>query len=175
MVTEKWRNVWTNLRDDNPDFLAWKQRATRIVVSRFPTGKIWTQFETEKRKKNISSRKEKENHSGTNGFKCASAKWNVITVLPLALKRKFKIGDECSFAREFQIIRQRIQFVIAIIEIEQAQANFGVAFRKTVASKNVELPEIIAGFVRTIASITLRPPDGFGFRKKSAAMIELRE
>src|SRR5207247_803730 len=77
-----------------------------------------------------------------------------------ALKADFE-ADYCgAFAWELGIKCQRIEAIVAIGKVENADADFYIAARKAIADEAVELPEIVAGLVWRIAGIALHAPDG---------------
>src|SRR4051812_29458762 len=77
---------------------------------------------------------------------------------------------EGPLAREFGVERQRVQFVIAVRDIQHTDARFSVALPEAVAGEGVQLPEIIADQRRRIVAIVLRRPDREQFGEETTTM-----
>ena len=87
------------------------------------------------------------------------------------LKIKLQAGDERSFPREFEIVGQGIQLVIAIANIQDSQPDFRMAIGEAISDIGVELPEIVAGQGRRVTAIGLGVPKGIHLAEKTAAQI----
>src|SRR4051794_15062500 len=79
-----------------------------------------------------------------------------------------KAHSHCAFARQIAVDIQRIQFVVLPGKIQQAERDLRPAARKSVASKGVELPEIITGRAR---KAILCIPKRLSFRKETTRAV----
>src|SRR5437762_1543449 len=71
---------------------------------------------------------------------------------------KFQTHHRRAPPRQFRVQRQRIEPIIAVVDIQNAHAQLHPAARKSVADKDVALPELIARLGWGEARITLRVP-----------------
>src|ERR1043166_6528580 len=86
-------------------------------------------------------------------------------------KVNFDARVKDALARQLEIIRQRIQLVIPIAEIQNAEANFGVPIGETIPGEQIELPEIVTRLIGAIAAIRLAVPERISLGEKSARQI----
>src|SRR5262249_7645196 len=70
---------------------------------------------------------------------------------------------------------ERIEPIILVGDVQQANARFSVTIEKAVADENIELPKIITGQVRRISVIALSVPKRFSLAEKAGGMIVNRK
>src|SRR5207249_5998454 len=76
-----------------------------------------------------------------------------------ALEIKLQTCRQGSLARQLIIQVQRIQPIILIGNVQQTYFHLGDSVGKSVTGKQVQLPKIIAGDVRSVAAVRLNQPD----------------
>src|SRR5262245_33565222 len=91
------------------------------------------------------------------------------TLQPAASKIELQARRQRSFPRQFVIEIERVQPVILIGDIQQAEANFRDPIGKAVAGKQVQLPEIVARNIRGVAAVRLNQPERVELAEETAA------
>ena len=87
------------------------------------------------------------------------------------LKTQLQAQGERSAARQFVVKIQRVEIVILIGDVEQAERDLGFSMQKSITDKRIELPEVIAWFCGLVAFVALRLPERFSSGKETAGMI----
>jgi len=73
---------------------------------------------------------------------------------------------------QFSIKIQRVQLIILIAQIQQADLDLGVSPKETVSSIKIQLPEIVAWQRGSIAVIALQIPVALSASEETGGMIE---
>src|SRR5688572_13474231 len=84
---------------------------------------------------------------------------------------KSKTGVEHSLAWKFGIQVYRVQLVILIRNVQNANARLGVAAQEAVADVGVELHEVFIFEVAEVATIFLSGPDGVALCEEATGQI----
>jgi len=61
-------------------------------------------------------------------------------------------------ARQFVVEIQRVEVVVLVSDIQQAERHFGFSLQKPVTDKRIQLPEIITGFSGCFVNVVLNVP-----------------
>lgn len=86
----------------------------------------------------------------------------------LGSEEKPGTGEECPFAGILRVEIERIQSVILIAQIQDADTHLDAALKEPMASEEIELPKIVAGQFDGIPLALLMIPEGFQLREKPA-------
>ena len=87
------------------------------------------------------------------------------------LEIQLEADGQSSLAREFVIECQRVQAVVSISQIEQADSHLGPPLQEAITEVEIVLPEIIARNIGRITAIGLLGPDSIKLPKESATML----
>ena len=87
------------------------------------------------------------------------------------LKTKLQAQGERSAARQFVVEIERVEFVILVGDVEQAERDLSFPMRETITDKCIQLPEVIARFSGVVSAVVLRVPMGLGLGVETAGMI----
>ena len=87
------------------------------------------------------------------------------------LKTQLQAQGERSAARQFVVKIQRVEIVILIGDVEQAERDLGFSMQKSVTDKRIELPEVSARLAGRVPAVALRIPERFSAGKEAAGMI----
>ena|ERR1035437_7598726 len=87
------------------------------------------------------------------------------------LEIQLQAQGEGSRAWKFVVKIERVEVVILISDVEQAECDLGFAMQKSVTGKRVELPEISTRFAGGVSAVALAIPIGFFLGKETAGMV----
>ena len=84
---------------------------------------------------------------------------------------EFEASDQRSFAGQLVIITQWVQFIILIIDIEEAEGDLTEVAAKTITSIGIQLEDFIPWIIRIVTHIALARPIAVESPKKAGGMI----
>src|SRR5579862_1622596 len=96
-------------------------------------------------------------------------KWK--TVLEGELEIQLQTYEQGARAREFVEKIERVQAVILIGEIEDAEGDLTFTMQKTIAGKCIHLPEITTRLSRIVSAVALIIPISLSLGKEAAGMV----